>query len=193
MITCTKCSTQIKAAALNTSSPVACGACGTPVVAHVFPAALKSGALSGQESADTVASESGCFYHPDKKAVVPCASCGRFLCALCDTEIDGRHICLPCLQAGKKSRQIKHLESHVTLYDGIAIRLALMPFTLILWFTTFIAAPASLFLVLRYWKKQGSVLPRSKIRFVAAFVLSLTQLAGWTVGGYLLFEKLFHS
>jgi len=49
---------------------------------EVFPAFFCGGAggrLSGYAGhADT---EAACFYHPQKKAVIPCDSCGRFLCA----------------------------------------------------------------------------------------------------------------
>ena len=34
--------------------------------------------------------ESSCFYHPNKRAVVPCDQCGRFLCTLCRVDFGQR-------------------------------------------------------------------------------------------------------
>jgi len=58
-----------------------------------------------------------------------------------------------------------------TLYEGIALVLALTPF--------FFTALLSIFLVLRYWKRPGSALRQSRSRHVIAFVLALLQILGW--------------
>ena len=128
--------------------------------------------------------EAGCFYHPGKKAEVPCSRCGRFLCQLCDVELDDDHICPSCLETGKKKRSIKSLENHRTMYDSIALALALYPL-LIFWITC-ITAPMVIFMVIRYWKAPSSIIPRTKIRFISAFVMASIQIAGWTAGLYMI-------
>jgi hypothetical protein len=74
--------------------------------------------------------EASCFYHPQKKAAVPCEACGRFLCALCDCELHGKHFCPACLETGKQKGKIQKLESQRTLYDNIALALAVYPVAL---------------------------------------------------------------
>ncbi len=123
--------------------------------------------------------ESECFYHTGKKAVAACASCGRLLCALCEIPFDGQTLCTTCLQSGRQKQQIQSLENRKTLHDSIALHLAFWP--LILWPFTIFTAPAVLFIVLRYWKSTRSILPRSKIRHVLAFLLAGGQVAGWVI------------
>ena len=37
----------------------------------------------------------------------------------------------------------------------------------------------ALFVAIRYWKAPPSILRRTKIRFVAAIIIALLQIAGW--------------
>jgi hypothetical protein len=43
-------------------------------------------------------------------------------------------------------------------------------------------------MVFRYWNAPGSIIPRSKIRFVLAFGLALLQIVGWIlfIGGLMI-------
>ena len=129
--------------------------------------------------------EAGCFYHPGKKATVACSSCGRFLCALCDVDFNRRHICPVCLETGKTKHKIKNLENHRVCYDTVALLIALIS-TLFIW-PTILSAPIVLFMVIRYWNAPGSIIPRSKIRFVLAFGIAGLQIVGWilVLGGIL--------
>ena len=76
--------------------------------------------------------------------------------------------------------KIKNLENHRTLYDSIALGVAVVP--ILLWFFTFITAPLSLILVIRYWKAPSSIIPRTKIRFIMAFIIGFLQITGWAIG-----------
>ena len=133
--------------------------------------------MEGQEHI-VAEDEAGCFYHPGKKAAVPCAECGRFLCSLCDVELNGKHVCPTCIDSGRKKGKIKNLENHRTLYDDIALSLSIMP--LIFFWLTLITAPVSLFMSIRYWKAPLSIIRRTKIKFIIAILLSSLQIAGWT-------------
>jgi hypothetical protein len=175
-LSCTKCGAGLPAGTLNTTVPAACPHCGSRVRADVFPALFRRPEGQSGESLLTD-SEAGCFFHPHKKAVVPCASCGRFLCSLCDVELGGNHICPACLEAGKSKRKIKNLETHRVLYDNIALSTAILPL-IIFWFTI-ITAPASLYYSFRHWKSPTSILPRTKIRFIFAVLISVLQISGW--------------
>ena len=103
---CDHCRTVLPTAVVNTSEPVACPGCHAPLLARVFPAFSRAG-TGGHASESVVSDEdASCFYHPRKKAVVPCVRCGRFLCALCDLEIDGQHLCPGCLSAAQEGNKI---------------------------------------------------------------------------------------
>jgi hypothetical protein len=69
------------------------------------------------------------------------------------------------------------LENQRTLYDGIALTLAVLP--ILMWPLTFITAPASLFIVVRHWRSPLSVVPRTRVRYVLAALFAVAQIAGW--------------
>lgn len=181
MMECLGCHTPLPAALVNTDRFQPCPACGAKVRADLFPAALRERKTPESPVSAFDGAGSGCFYHPGKPAVVPCGSCGRFLCALCDVELSaGEHICFTCLEAGKKKKKRVDLENHRTLYDGIALRLAVLPM-FIFWFTL-VTAPVALYVAIRYYGKPTSIIPRTRYRFIVAGFLALCQIAGWTYG-----------
>ena len=59
------------------------------------------------------------------------------------------------------------------------VTLTLLP--LFFWPVTLMTAPAAVFVAIRYWKAPGSVVRRSKIRFVLAIVIALIEIAGWGI------------
>ena len=188
VVTCVKCkhplvSTGIAAAAnvpFNNGEVARCPACGARTIVDVFPAMFLP--ASNSHAAEKIISEeeAACFYHPQKKASVPCDNCGRFLCALCDVELNGQHICPSCLQSGKKKGKIKNLDNQRTLYDHIALATAILPVIIV--FPTLITAPIAIYLSIRHWNSPTSVLPRmSRLRFVIAIILSLLQIAFWVL------------
>jgi len=68
------------------------------------------------------------------------------------------------------------------LYDGIALALAGLP--LLMFWLTLLTAPATLFVVWRYWGRVRPAVPRrSRLRFVLAALLALAQIAGWVTLG----------
>ncbi len=123
------------------------------------------------------AGEASCFYHPLKRAVVPCDRCGRFLCGLCQVEFLGQNWCPRCIQASSEKGQLTHLDPSRTLYDNLALMLAIVPVLLI--FATIITAPLTLYIVIRYWRAPSSILPRTKIRFYIAALLATIQIGAW--------------
>ncbi len=175
-VLCTQCHTPISAQYYNTSDLIPCPSCHVPIKIDVFPA-LSRGLQPGKAGEALMDDQASCFYHPQKKAVIPCDHCGRFLCALCDVELGGKHLCPTCLQSGKKKGRIINLDRHRLLYDGIALRLALFPMITI-WFTT-VTAPMALYLAIRHWKSPTSLIRRTKIRFILAIALSGLQIFAW--------------
>lgn len=156
-----------------------CSFCGVLIRVDAFPAMF--GKLASETSGDQllVDSEAGCFYHPKKKAVISCSSCGRFLCALCDVEFGGQHLCTSCLETGKKKHKIKNMENHRTLYDTIVLTLAIAPIMLV--WATIITAPMVIFMAIRYWNAPTSIIPRTRVRSIVALILGSLQTIGWSV------------
>ena len=173
-LTCPVCDTPLTPGQTGQMVETICPSCGTGVQTCVFPS-LFQGLEKGHKASPLImADETSCFYHKGKKAVVPCSACGRFLCALCDIQINGRHLCPACIKTRKQ--ELGNIENHRVLYDKIAFYLAIVPFTFILWFMTVITAPATIFVVIRYWKAPNSIVSGSRFRYIAALVIALIQI-----------------
>jgi len=158
-----------------------CPGCRQKIDITVFPAVerTRAGTLPQALAAE---SEASCFYHPGSRAAVPCDECGRFLCGLCDIEVDRKHYCPTCFQAGLASNRLENVETRRTMYDTVALALATFPVILIS--PAIVGAPAALFVVFRRWRAPLSILPRTRIRFYLAALFALAELVGI---GFLLF------
>lgn len=180
---CPACQAMLLEGMLNQPRWTPCPACGVPLQVEVFPALFRRMAPGQSGEILLIEGESACFYHPQKKAVLPCDACGRFLCALCDCELNGQHFCPACLETGRTKGKIKSLQYQRTRYDSIALALAIVPLIPPIFFLfscfTLITAPASLFVAIFYWNAPRSLVRSLKTGYVAAMVLALLQLAGW--------------
>ncbi|MDB6112007.1 MAG: hypothetical protein JWR69_3757, partial [Pedosphaera sp.] len=154
--------------------------------AQVFPALFRRFTPGRSGEAVMEESEASCFYHPQKKAVLPCEGCGRFLCALCDCELNGQHLCPSCLEGGRKKKKIKSLENHRILYDRAALALAVYP--MLIFYLTIVTAPIAIFLAIRHWNTPTSIIHRTKIRYVIALTIATLQIIGWVAMIYFIFH-----
>lgn len=177
MIACPQCRTILPADIANTGELHECPSCTSRIRADLFNAFHRPIGQGKNGELVQAQGQAECFYHPGKKAVTPCSSCGRLLCALCEISIDGRCLCTNCLQSGRDKQQIKSLERSCTLYDSIALHLSFWP--LVFFPFTLITAPAVIYVVLRYWSAAQSILPRTKFRHILALLLAGGQMAGW--------------
>ncbi len=118
--------------------------------------------------------DASCFYHARKSAAAVCDQCGRFLCSLCQVDFLGQNWCPVCIESRRVGGK---LETRRTLYDTMALQLATLP--LLLWPFTLITAPSALYVVFRYWRAPGSLVPRTRARFYIALVLSVVQSGCW--------------
>jgi len=121
--------------------------------------------------------ESGCFFHPGKQAAAVCSRCGRFLCSLCEIEIQEGVVCPSCLAGKAKSEGEAEFTQSRTLYDNMAMGMAVFPM-LAIW-PTLVSAPLTWVVALKYWKSPISLVRRSRWRFPVALVISGLQMAGW--------------
>ena len=179
-IECPSCRTTLLTGVFNLPDLAPCPACRAPLQMEVFPALFRPIAVGRDAEAVMLEGESACFYHPQKKAVIPCDGCGRFLCALCDCEVGAQHFCPTCLEAGRTKRKIKNLEKSRTLYDSIALALTMYS-PICLFYPNLVCAPIALFIVIRYWKAPLSIVHRTKIRFIIAAILAVLEIFFWAV------------
>jgi hypothetical protein len=167
----------LSAGAVNQSTLIPCPACHGPLQVETFPALFRQNLRGELGTAALMDDESTCFNHPEKQAVIPCQNCGRFLCALCDCELGGEHFCPSCLEAGRTTRKIKSLENQRTLYDSIALTLAIAPIFTI--YFTLITAPMSLYVAIRHWNAPRSIVHPTRARSILAIIIASLQVVGW--------------
>jgi hypothetical protein len=184
LVQCPNCKASLLEDVFNQPELTPCPSCGAQVQIEIFPALFRRATAGRDGEALMVEGESTCFYHPNKKAVLPCQGCGRFLCALCDCELHGQHFCPACLEVGKSKGKIKNLENRRTLYDSIALSLAILP--MLIFYFTIITAPMALYIAIRYWNAPRSIVHRTKIRYVFAILIAGLQIIGWGLGIYFL-------
>lgn len=188
-VACPKCKTPLPTAPSVKAGFDVCSGCGSAIQAISFPA-LGRGLVPGNVGQAIVTEgEAGCFYHPQRRSVVACSACGRFLCALCDVELDGQHLCPACIETGQRKGKLVQLENRRILYDNMALAIAVIPLLIFMWPATIATAPAAVVCGILWWKKQSSIVPRTRIRLILAIVLGVLQIAGWAVGLVLLFRR----
>jgi hypothetical protein len=152
-----------------------CSRCGLTLQTLVFPAIANTARGTAPEVIGDD-SEASCFYHSHSRAAVPCEQCGRFLCHLCDLEVEGRHLCPSCFQAGLTHKRLETVETRRTMYDTVALALATIP-AVFLW-PVLVTAPAALWVVVRRWNAPGSLVSRTRIRFYLAALFALAEIVG---------------
>jgi hypothetical protein len=180
-VACPRCRTPLRLAQLNTGLPEVCPGCRTPTLVDVFPALLRPLPTGAQAETIVVEGEASCFYHPQKRAAAHCTSCGRFLCALCDIELNGRHLCPGCLETGQRKGNLSELENRRTLYDSAALSVALVGPILTCFVGSIVTAPVAIGLALWSWKRPGSILPRTHLRSVLAIGLGVLEVGAWAL------------
>lgn len=101
---------------------VRCPACAQEMEVEVFPA-LGRGPESGRAGDVATPGDAVCFVHADRRAESACDQCGRFMCALCDTHVGSRHLCVACFEEGRKGRKLVQVERQRTVFPAMAARL----------------------------------------------------------------------
>jgi DNA-directed RNA polymerase subunit RPC12/RpoP len=168
-IVCASCSLPVPDDLFNRGEQVRCPWCSQNIQVLVFPA-VRNAQMGAVPVALEGEAEASCFYHPQSRAAQVCAECGRFLCNLCDLDVDGRHICPRCFE----TVGVEKVENRRPMYDTMALAMSTLP-ALLFW-PALVSAPWALFLVVRRWNAPSSIVPRTKIRFVLAALFALAEI-----------------
>jgi len=96
------------------------------------------------------------------------------MCALCDIDLDTRHVCPVCFEAeldasGKPGTEVAVSEERI-LYDNVLLTLAVLPM-LVCTPVVLVTGPLVLVLGIYWWKRAASPV-RSRWRIVLAMVLA---------------------
>lgn len=172
---CSGCSRPIPAAAVA-AREWECGRCGAQLELIPFPALWRAAPSADTGQALGSDSDAACFFHAAKRADVACDACGRFICSLCAVELASAPYCPECVESGNRRAGVPSLETQRTLWDRIAFAVAVLPTLLI--YVTVVTAPIAIYLSIRHWNSPGSLVGRSRWRFVAAIVVGSLQLLG---------------
>lgn len=175
MIACPRCRRELGPPVFSAGETVPCPGCAAELRVDRFPAASRPAPPSDAGQPLLSESEAGCYAHPGKKAVKICVRCGRFMCGLCDIDLNGEHICPSCFDTGAAAGRIASLETRRVCYDKVALYTALLSNLVI--HSVIFTAPAVLFMTVRYWKRPISIVSHSRFRFVLAAAIAVLQLA----------------
>ncbi len=163
-------------------STVPCPKCRRVNEITVFPSLLE--VVKGPpplEQDPPAEGEAACFYNPARRATKSCSHCGVLISNAWAAQWGNETVCLKCLEHLRDNRD-ERFQSKRTLWDNVALLTAVIPFTLFLWFSVFITAPATVFLALWHWNSPRSMVPRGRFRLVLALVLSLGQITAIVFG-----------
>ncbi len=189
VVACTKCNTPLANELLNAAGFLPCPACQASLQVWAFPALLRPAQVGATGERILVEGEASCFYHPQKRATIPCEACGRFLCSVCDVDLNGQHLCPSCIQSGRDKGKLTQLDTKRTIYDSIALSTAVVP--LLMWPLTLISAPVAIYYAILSWKRPGSLLPRFRWRAYLALFFAGAEIVGWIVLGVIMIRHMF--
>jgi len=179
-ITCPRCASPLSPQVFDAHSEVSCHLCGLVMTARLYPRFFKAGDVQKSVPEVAMGNESSCYFHPEKLAVSLCSECGRFLCSLCELNIESRIVCPTCLEKLDQEKRVSTFTNEVTFRDAIALSLAVLP--ILFWPITIITAPLTLFYIWRHFKEPKQyVIPRKRWRFYLAGLIAGMQIAAWTI------------
>jgi hypothetical protein len=165
-LACPRCEGPMEVSALMPGAATMCFACRTAVHVLVFPRALAYRS-SGEAGPPSQPEQARCYFHEERTAEAPCQACGRFVCQLCQVEIEGRRLCPECFNRRADDGSLLSMRTREVRHDSLAAQLGWV------WipFVTFliplpVCAISVLYLTIRYYKEPSrSVIPRRPWRF----------------------------
>jgi hypothetical protein len=178
-LSCPHCSERLPVNLFVPGHPGECPACHSQVEAHIFPEFYRD-SFARPDVHPAQEHEAVCYFHSRYRARIPCDNCGRFLCEICAISVGSRQLCADCLSQLRKQRNETGLVQYAPLFDNVALFLVTAPVvTVIFGVFTILSAPVSSFLSIYYWSRQWNLLPRSRLRFGVAILISVLLIGFW--------------
>jgi hypothetical protein len=187
-IACPSCGAFFPLSGADLRSLLQCPACWRPTEIAVFPAYDRPAATGAAAEKVVMDGEATCFYHSTHRALVPCDACGRFLCALCDLDLNGRHYCPQCLEVAMTKNTVQELERNRTRWDKIIFSLLLVPLLFCYIFVPFTSL-AALILVVWKWKSPGSLVSNTRVRLIIFGVLAAVEFVLSSILWWMMFVR----
>lgn len=184
-LTCPSCNGSLSLTTTSVIDLQECPACHQELVVKVFPAIHRGNNASPTGKRVIVEDESSCFFHTTKRADAACETCGRFLCALCETPFAGKILCPECLERAESEGELEELVTLRYRHGSIALMIALVP--LLFWPLTLITAPIAIGYAIKYWNAKGSLVTASHFSHVSAIMIGLIELGIWAFVGFTFF------
>jgi len=136
--------------------------------------------------------EAVCFFHPSNRAALPCDSCGRFICTICDLKVGSRHLCPTCLGNGLGKQKLPEIIPRRFLWSSASLWLGLLPLVAIIftWPVLIMTGASTIIITLVGWNRPGSIVRgRRHWAAVVGLLLGLAQL-GLVFGIFSLFTSM---
>ncbi|MEP6672651.1 MAG: hypothetical protein ABJF10_26035 [Chthoniobacter sp.] len=180
-LTCPACGAALGPHGLDAAQEGVCPACRAGLRGQVFPV-WWTPVKSASTFERAMEGEAVCFFHPANRAVLPCDTCGRFLCSICDLPVGSRHLCPVCLSKGLGKEKLPEIIPRRFLWSRTALWLGAVPLILsiAIWPVLFISGGAAVIIALVGWSRPGSLV-RGRQRWAAVLgvVLGLLQVGVW--------------
>lgn len=174
---CVFCNHVLPAAQMAVGSEVVCAGCHKPSAVIALPALLVDGRPKPPPLIEPPGEgEVVCFYSPNRKATHECSHCGVLISDVWAAQWGSKSVCLKCLEHLREKGKDVGFQGSRLLWDNITLATALVPFTLVFYWATFITAPASVFLGFWHWNSPRSLVPRSRLRLMVGLLLGLLQI-----------------
>lgn len=180
ILECPKCSAVLPAGTPGDPGRIDCPTCGIELRVVVFPALFRDDVKPVVAESVMADGEASCFFHAGKKAVHPCAGCGRFLCALCDLEIAGEHLCASCVESGRKKGSIQQIEAKRFIAGYCCLSLGILSLLIFCMPLSFVILPTQIILwAMNRKKPQSLVGKRPWVGYVVGMALSALSILFW--------------
>ena len=173
-VRCEKCSARLAVNGLDIFSR--CPECRTTQKVVLF-SALEKEPEKGVLAEAVVEDNAACINHPDKAAAVLCDGCGAYICTLCEIAVEEQQLCPTCFN--NRLSDFSTINKKTVLHDAHALSLSF--FAILVGPIALILAPIAIGMILFYWNKVNTPYPRSKWRFIVAFIIALLLFIGWGV------------
>lgn len=158
-------------------------------IIYVKPA--EQGALEFDGRANAPAAP--CAKHELNASVGNCERCGNFVCALCQTPLNGQNFCTSCFERLLEEGQAGIPPARERFHAGIACLLALVGFTP---FLGLFFGPATIFYGVKGMRQAWHEKMQNVVKFTALFALLIgiiETLLNWGGMGYVIYLAIVAS